>query len=114
MPRAAMLAGAFTLSTAAPAAAQTEGPAAGVASAGVVKKRLHVRAGDRVAVVGVARPAARGHVALQVRVRNRWRTIDRDRTAPSGRYVLRDRRHRAMSASARLKVGAVRRPLGRM
>ena len=77
-----MLAGAFTLSTAAPAAAQTEGPAAGVASAGVVKKRLHVRAGDRVAVVGVARPAARGHVAaLQVRVRNRWRTIDRDRTA---------------------------------
>ena len=110
-----MLAGAFTLSMAAPAAAQTEGPTAGVASAGVVKKRLHVRAGDRVAVVGVARPAARGHVAaLQVRVRNRWRTIDRDRTAPSGRYVLRDRRHRAMSASARLKVGAVRRPLGRM
>jgi peptidoglycan lytic transglycosylase len=115
MPRAAMLAGALTLSVAAPAAAQTDGPAAGVAAAGVVKKRLHVRAGNRVAVVGVARPAAAGRLAaLQVKLRERWRTIDRDRTAASGRYVLRDRRHHSMSAPARLRIGAVERPLGRM
>jgi rare lipoprotein A len=116
MPRAAMMAGALTLSVAAPAAAQTEGPTTtAVASAGVLKKRLHVRAGDRVAVVGVAKPAAAGRVAaLQVRVRNRWRTIDRDRTAASGRYVLRDRRHRSISAPARLRIGTVKRPLGRM
>jgi rare lipoprotein A len=111
MPRAAMMAGALTLSMAAPAAAQT----AGVASAGVVKKRLHVKAGNRVAVVGITRPATAGHLAtLQVRMRNRWRTIDRDRTAASGRYALRDRRHRTMSARARLRIGAVKRPLGRM
>ena len=115
MPRAAVMAGALTLSVAAPAAAQTEGPTAGVASAGVLKKRLHVKAGNRVAVVGLARPAAAGHVAsLQVRVRNRWRTIDRDRTAASGRYVLRDRRHHTMSAPARVRIGTVKRPLGRM
>jgi len=115
MPRAATMAGALTLSVAAPAAAQTEPPTAAVASAGVVKKRLHVKAGNRVAVVGVARPTAAGHLAtLQVRIRDRWRTIDRDRTAASGRYVLRDRRHRPMSARARLKVGTVKRPLGRM
>ena len=110
-----MMAGALTLSVAAPAAAQTEGPTAAVASAGAVMKRLHVKAGNRVAVVGVVRPAAAGHVAaLQVRVRNRWRTIDRDRTAGSGRYVLRDRRHHAISAPARLRIGRIKRPLGPM
>ena len=109
------MAGALTLAVAAPAAAQTEGPTAGVASAAVLKKRLHVKAGNRVAVVGLARPAAAGHVAsLQVRVRNRWRTIDRDRTAASGRYVLRDRRHHTMSAPARVRIGTVNRSLGRM
>jgi rare lipoprotein A len=115
MPRAAVMAGALTLTVAAPVAAQTEGPTAGMASAGVLKKRMHVRAGNRVSVVGVARPAAAGHVAaLQVRLRNRWRTIDRDRTAASGRYVLRDRRHHPMSAPARLRIGTLKRPLGRM
>ncbi len=115
MPRAAMMAGALSLTVAAPAAAQTEGPTAGVASAGVAKKRLQVRAGKRVKVIGVAQPAAAGHVAsLQVKVRDRWRTIDRDRTAASGRYVLRDRRHGAMSAPARVSVGGFTRRIGRL
>ena len=103
--------GALTMTAAAPAAAQT----AKVTSAGVAEKRLHVRTGQRVAVTGVARPATGGHVAaLQVYRRGRWRTLDRDRTAASGRYALRDRRRATMSAPARVRVGAVTRKLGRL
>ena len=112
MRRTALMAGALTMTAAAPAAAQTE---ATVASAGVAKKRLHVRTGQRVAVSGVAQPAAGGHVAsLQLWRRGRWRTIDRDRTAASGRYVLRDRRHGTISAPARVRVGAAAQKLGRV
>jgi rare lipoprotein A len=110
MSRAAVMAGALTLSVAAPAAAQTE-----ATTATVGKKRLNVRAGQRVHVAGVARPAAPGRWAsLQVRRGRGWRTVDSDRTAATGRYVLRGRIHRAMSRPARLKVGRVRRPLGRV
>ena len=109
------LSGALTLTAAAPAAAQPEGPTATVTSAGVAKKRLHVRSGQRVAVVGAARPAASGHrAALQIRRRGAWRTIDRDRTAVSGRYVLRDRRHGTMSAPVRVRVAGAGRRLGRL
>jgi rare lipoprotein A len=65
----------------------------------VKKKRLHVRVGRTVVVVGDA-PA--GVVRLQVRRRGAWRTIDRDRTAASGRFVLRDRVRHPMSAPARI------------
>jgi rare lipoprotein A len=105
------MAGALTLTAAAPAAAQT----ATITSAGVANKRLHVRAGQRAAVAGVASPAAPGHVAaLQIRRGSRWRTIDRDRTAASGRYVLRGRIHRTMSAPARVVVGGAAQRLGRV
>ena len=113
--RAVLMAGALTMTAATPAAAQSEAPTATVASVGVAKKRLHVRAGERARVVGTARPAAPGHVArFQIWRRDRWRTIDRDRTAASGRYVLRDRRHGTMSAPARVTVAGVRRRLGRL
>ena len=110
MPRAAVTAGALSLTMAAPAAAQTE-----ATSAVVGKKRLNVRAGERVHVAGVARPAAPGRRAsLQIRRGRGWRTVDSDRTAATGRYVLRGRVHRAMSRPARLKIGGFRRPLGRV
>jgi rare lipoprotein A len=107
MPRAATMAGALGLVMAAPAAAQTQATTATVA-----KKRMHVRAGQRVAVAGTATP---GSVAsLQIRRRGRWRTIDRDRVAASGRYALRSRLHRTMSAPVRMAVGGLKRPLGRV
>jgi rare lipoprotein A len=115
MRRAVMTAGALTITAAAPAAAQTEASTTTVTSAGVAKKRLHVRAGQRVAVSGVTRPAASGHVAsLQLWRRGRWRTIDRDRTAYSGRYVLRERIRATLSAPARVRVASARQRLGRI
>jgi rare lipoprotein A len=108
---AVLMAGAFSISVAAPAAAQT----ATIASAGVAKKRLHVRAGQRAKVIGAASPAAPGHTAsLQIRRNGRWRTIDRDRTTASGRYVLRARIRRTMTAPARVRVGELSRRLGRL
>ena len=107
MPRAAMTAGALSVTLAAPAAAQTEATTAKVA-----KKRLHVRAGQRVAVAGVAVPGKA--TALQVRRRGRWRTVDGDRAAASGRYLLRGRLHRPMSVPARVKLGGTARPIGRV
>jgi rare lipoprotein A len=110
MPRAAVTAGALSLTMAAPAAAQTE-----ATTTVVGKKRLDVRAGERVHVAGVARPVAPGRRAsLQIRRGRGWRTVDSDRTAVTGRYVLRGRIHRAMSRPARLKIGRFRRPLGRV
>ena len=86
-----------------------------VASTGVQKKRMHVRAGKRVVVAGVAQPGTAGHLAsLQVKREGRWRTLDRDRTGGEGRYVLRDRVRRPMSAPARVRVGAARRRVGRL
>jgi rare lipoprotein A len=77
--------------------------AAGPADAGPVKKkRLHVRVGRTVVVVGSA-PAR--FAALQVRSGGAWRTLDRDRTAASGRFVLRDRMRRPLSAPARVVAG---------
>ena len=54
LSRAVLLAGALSIPAAAPAAAQT----ATIASAGVAKKRLQVRAGQRAMVVGSTAPAA--------------------------------------------------------
>ena len=111
LSRAVLMAGALSISVAAPAAAQT----ATIASAGVAKKRLQVRAGQRAMVVGSAAPAASGHVAsLQIRRNGRWRTLDRDRTAASGRYVLRSRVRRTMTAPARVQVGPLSRRVGRL
>jgi rare lipoprotein A len=102
--RAAVMAGAITLATTATPTATPAG-----AEVDVAKKRLQARAGQRVAVIGAVRPGVAGlRASLQVRRGDRWRTIDRDRTVDSGRYVLRARVRRPMSAPARVHV---RRPL---
>jgi rare lipoprotein A len=99
MPRAAVLAGALTLI------------AAGPADAGVFKKRLHARVGKTVAVVGSGQP---GVAALQIRRRGIWRTIDRDRTTATGRYVLRERVRRPMSVFVRVVTGSDPHRIGRL
>jgi peptidoglycan lytic transglycosylase len=81
------------------------------ADAAVLKKRMHVRVGNKAAVIGSAQP---GLVTLQVRRRGAWRTIARDRTTATGRYVLRDRIRRPMSVSARVSVNGVAQPIGRL
>jgi rare lipoprotein A (peptidoglycan hydrolase) len=102
LSRAVLTAGAFSISAAAPAAAQTD----------VTSERLHVRSGQRALVTGVTNsgPVA----ALQVRRRGHWRTIDRDRTAANGRFVLRARVRRTMTAPARVVVGAETQRVGRL
>ena len=101
LSRAVLTAGALSMSAAAPAAAQTD----------VTKKRLHVRAGQSAVVVGSApAPAA----SLQVRRRGAWRTIDRDRTTATGRYVLRARVRRTMTAPVRVRAAGSSRRLGRL
>ena len=86
---------------------------------GVAKQRLNVRSGREVALVGRVQPGRAGlTAALQVNRRGRWITLDRDRTSASGRYVLRDRVHRTMSARARVRVSGggtrARRSVGRV
>jgi rare lipoprotein A (peptidoglycan hydrolase) len=101
--RTRLLAGALALAT--PLVA------AGSAHAGIVKKkRLHVRVGRTVMAVG----NAPGSVArLQVR-RGGWHTIDRDRTTGSGRFVLRARMRRPVSAPARIAAGGHTTRIGRV
>jgi len=101
LSRAAVTAGALSISAAAPAAAQTD----------VTGKRLNVRAGQRAMVAGATTPGQR--VALQVRRRGHWRTLDRDR-ATAGRYRLRARLHHTMTALARVRAGAEHRRVGRL
>ena len=101
LSRAVLVAGALSIPVAAPAAAQTD----------VTKKRLNVRVGQSAVVVGTAP----GPVAsLQIRRRGAWRTIDRDRTTATGRYVLRARFRGTMTAPARVVSGAESRRLGRL
>ena len=91
----------------APALADTQGtpPNVSIAKVGVARERLHVRLGRHAAVSGTVQPGVRGWTArLQVWRKGRWRTLDRDRTDASGRYVLRDRLHATMSAPARVTV----------
>jgi hypothetical protein len=101
LSRAVLTAGAFSIAMAAPAAAQTD----------VTKKRLQVRAGQSAVAVGTAP----GPVAsLQIRRRGAWRSIDRDRTTATGRFVLRARFRRTLTAPARVASGGETRPLGRL
>jgi rare lipoprotein A (peptidoglycan hydrolase) len=101
LSRAVLTAGAFSIAMAAPAAAQTD----------VTKKRLQVRAGQSAVAVGTAP----GPVAsLQIRRRGAWRTIDRDRTTATGRYELRARFRRTLTAPARVASGAETLKLGRL
>ena len=101
LSRAVLTAGAFSIAVAAPAAAQTD----------VTKKRLNVRAGQSAVVVGTAP----GPVAsLQLRRRGAWRTVDRDRTTATGRFVLRARFRRTLTTPARVASGADTFRLGRL
>ena len=113
MLRTAVAAGALSLTL--PVASGEAQSTATIASAGVEKKRLHVRAGKRAVVAGVARPGTPGAIAsLQIKREGRWRTLDRARTGAAGRYVLRDRVRRPMSVPARVRVGSARRRIGRL
>jgi rare lipoprotein A (peptidoglycan hydrolase) len=102
LSRAALAAGALSVTAAAPAAAQIE----------VSQKRLHVKAGQRAKVIGAAAPGQ--VVSLKVWRRGRWRTLDRDRAAASGRYTIRARVRSTMEAPARLRAGAESARLGRL
>jgi rare lipoprotein A len=101
-----------------PALADSQGtsPTATASEVGVSGHRLNVQAGSRAVVRGVIRPAG-STVALQIRRRGRWITLDRDRSDARGRYVLRNRMARPMSVHARVRVSrgpAGRRGLGRL
>jgi rare lipoprotein A len=103
--RAAVAAGVLTLTI--PAAPATP------ADAAVVKeKRLHVHVGHKVLVAGSAVPS--GRVWLQVRRRGHWRSLDRDRVAADGRFVLRERMRRPISLRARIVGAGVSRRVGRL
>jgi rare lipoprotein A len=78
-------------------------PTATASKVGVSQRRLNVRMGRRAVVRGRIQPAG-STVALQVRRRGRWVTLDRDRTDAYGRYVLRNRMRSPMSARARVRV----------
>ena len=94
----------------APAQATEQGttastPTPSIASVGISKRRLNIRAGRRAVVAGTVQPRIAGLIAsLQVRKGNRWYTIDRDRTGRFGRYRLHDRRKYPASMSARVHV----------
>ncbi len=111
MSRAAVMAGALSLAV----PLTVPPPADASVAVAVKKKRMHVRAGHTVSVVGTVQPQTGGvATSLQVHRRGRWRTIDRDRTAASGRYVLRDRVGQPQSVRARVLVSGIGRPLGRL
>ncbi|HYM58204.1 MAG TPA: septal ring lytic transglycosylase RlpA family protein [Solirubrobacteraceae bacterium] len=91
-------------------------PTASAARVGVSERRLNVRSGSRVLVTGAVRPGG-VRVALQIRRRGRWLTLDRARASSLGRYVLRARLRRPMSAPVRVRVSGVAsggRALGRL
>jgi rare lipoprotein A (peptidoglycan hydrolase) len=111
--RAAVTGGALCLAyacaAAVPAAApaqETQGttpPTATASKVAVSARRMNVRTGRRAVVRGSIQPAG-STVALQIRGKRGWRTLDRARTGATGAYVLRDRLKRPLSARARVKV----------
>jgi rare lipoprotein A len=95
-------------------ATRSEGFPDGV-NVGVSAKRLNVRAGSRVTVTGRVNASGPMTAALQIKRHARWITLDRDRTDGSGRYVLRDRIRRTLSAPARVRLSdGLKRNLGRL
>jgi rare lipoprotein A (peptidoglycan hydrolase) len=110
--RAALSGGALCLAyacaAAVPAAApaqETQGtnPTASASTVAVSDRRMNVRMGRRAVVRGRIQPAG-STVALQIRGKHGWKTLDRARTDASGVYMLRDRVKRPLSARARVKV----------
>jgi rare lipoprotein A (peptidoglycan hydrolase) len=114
--RRASFAGALCLTaTTAPAVSAAAQTPATASKVGVSAKRLNVRIGSRVAVRGRVRATGPVTARLQVRRGAHWATLDRDRTDASGRYMLRDRVKRTMSARARVRLSdGTTRGLGRL
>jgi len=113
--RCAVFTGALCLTaTTATASAGAQTPAHAT-KVGVSAKRLNVSAGRRVTVTGRVRASGPTTAALQIKRHARWITLDRDRTDGTGRYVLRDRIRRALSAEARVRLSdGLTRKLGRL
>lgn len=105
--RLALCAGALCL------AASIAAVTSATASTKIEAKRLNIRVGHRASVVGRAAPAALAK--LQIHRRGRWVTLEHARAGASGRYALRHRLRRPLSAPARVRVadGSTRR-LGRL
>jgi peptidoglycan lytic transglycosylase len=106
----------FTLAiantSAQPAQAQTAAqPATGKIA--ISDRRLNVRAGRRVVVRGTAPRSST--VSLRIQRAGRWRTLARARTDARGRFTLRDRARRPLSARAGVSApGAAPRSVGRL
>src|SRR3954452_17483388 len=114
--RCASIAGALclTATTATAASADAQIPAHAT-KVGVSAKRMNVQAGSRVTVSGRVRASGPTTAALQIKRHARWVTLDRDRTDGSGRYVLRERIRRTLSAPARVRLSdGLTRKLGRL
>jgi rare lipoprotein A len=86
-------------------AADSQGatPAATASKLRVTARRVNVRLGRRVVVRGRVQPTG-STLALEIRRRGRWITLDRDRSDAQGRFVLRRRVRRPMSDRARVRV----------
>lgn len=93
--------------TAAAAQAQTAAPAARDDSRIVVAaKRLNVRAGGTAVVRGALLPRQSHRIVrLERLVRGRWRQVDGDLTARTGRFVLRYRTRGADTSLVRVRFG---------
>jgi rare lipoprotein A len=101
--------------TAAQARTATAAAPASIADVAVRRARLNVVAGHRASVRGRVAPALPGRrVVLERRNRRGWHTVDGARTGAGGRFTVRFRPHRAVSAHVRLRAGASRTRLGRL
>jgi rare lipoprotein A len=102
-----------TASTSAqPAQAQSAAEAA-TAKIAISDRRLNVRAGRRVVVRGTAQPSST--VSLRIQRAGRWRTLAHARADARGKFTLRDRVRRPLSARARVSApGAAPRSVGRL
>ena len=97
---AAALTLAMTGAAAVPAAAHADTKGTKV---DVTQTRLEAKVGTRFAVRGRATPVAgRTRMALQIRTRGGWRTLDRGRTRADGRFWLGRRVRVPTSAAARV------------
>jgi rare lipoprotein A len=105
--RLALCAGALCL------AASIAAVTSAAASTKIEAKRLNVRVGHRASVVGRAAPAALAQ--LQIHRHGRWSTLERARAGALGRYALRHRLRRPLSAPARVALNdGTTRGLGRL
>ncbi|HEV2815016.1 MAG TPA: septal ring lytic transglycosylase RlpA family protein [Solirubrobacteraceae bacterium] len=94
-----------------PAVAQTPAPEAATPARGASKlvvgvKRLNVRAGGTAVVRGTLLPRQSHRIVrLELLQRGRWRQVDGDLTARSGRFVLRHRTRAADTSLVRVRFG---------